>query len=87
MPSQIGVTNSDAEQILSFPVSVTHTGSVVTNVGCEMGWLRCMADSMHASVSNVTAHATNCRPSAEAGGDGHGAHPCQGDWMTYQVTK
>ena len=22
-----------------------------------------------------------------AGGDGHGAHPCQGDWMTYLITK
>jgi len=24
---------------------------------------------------------------AAAGGDRHGAHPCQGDWMTYLVTK
>jgi len=24
---------------------------------------------------------------AAAGGDGHGAHPCQGDWMIYLITK
>ena len=28
--------------------------------------------------------ATRCEA---AGGYGHGAHPCQGDWMTYLVTK